>query len=183
MRLNQLFRSWWYIVKYQHILRTARFGRGCRITGRLAISGPGKVTFGDRCMIEDGIWGGEYTEINTHHIDSRVVIGANVLLRGTKIGCYQSVAIGDGTRAEHCFLMDSDFHNVNAQHRHLDFHHNDRPIVIEQNCYLGYNSVCCKGTVLKAGAVVLAASLLNNKTIAPGQTVLGCPARPVAGLT
>lgn len=167
----------WYKLKYQYIYRNANFGKNTRIGCRLVIEGPGKVIVGDNCQILKDIWCDDNVVINTHKKDIKVIIEDDVILRGTKIGANLSIIISKGSVIERAFVIDSDFHNIDVTKRNSDFEMNDRPVVIGANCYLGYDSICSKGTTLFSNVILLAGSIIGNKNIKSALLLGGNPAR------
>lgn len=173
-------RSRWYRIKYQYILKRAIFSRNVTVKGKLEIFGPGKVIFGAGVTIENDFWGESHVSITIHFPDVRMEIGDNVVLRGTKIGCCKSIKIGSGSVLEACYVMDSDFHNVDATKRNVSPHDHDRPILLGKDCYLGYMSQCSKGTTFENGVILLAGGTIANKRVPANIHLSGTPGRKIA---
>jgi len=172
-------RTFWYITKYQHILKRATFGADIRIRCKLVIKGPGKVTIGSACRFESNPWGKEYVTIYTHHPQAKVVIGNNVLLRATRFGSYLSITVEDNTILEYSSIFDSNFHNLDATKRNEDFNKGDRPVVIGEGSYVGCECLCGKGTVLGKHVTLLPGTVISTRRIPDNKTVCGNPVKLV----
>lgn len=129
----------------------------------LAVEDEGYLEIGDFCYITNA------SLVCSSHIS----IGSRVLIAG-------GVTIAD-----------SDFHPLAPAARLADTvalspvgdrHHRPpvdcRPVVIEDDVWIGYNATILKGVRVGAGAVIAPGSVVT-KDVAPGATVAGNPARPV----
>lgn len=179
MRLFSNPRTIWYIFKYQIILRKAVFGRGTLIKCKLRITGPGKITTGTNCIFEADPWGDDYVTVYTHRKRAVVTIGNNVILRATRIGSHLSINIGNNCLIENASVYDSDFHNVDATKRNENFNEGDRLVDIGDNCYVGCESLCSKGTILTHNVIMRPLSVIGTKKIPADSIVGGIPARIV----
>ena len=175
-------RTCYYVLKYQYLLKKAVFGRGMLISCKLKIKGPGKVFIGDNCLFEANPWGEEYVTIYTHQKRARVEIGNNVILRATRFGSHLQITVKDGAVLENASVFDSDFHNIDATRRDLDFNNWDRPVYIGARSYVGCECLCSKGTNLEEGVVVLPVSMIGTKTVAAGKLIGGYPAKVIQSL-
>jgi acetyltransferase-like isoleucine patch superfamily enzyme len=167
----------WYIIKYQIIMRNAVFGEKTSIRCRLIISGPGKVIIGNNCLIEKDPWGDDYVTIYTHRPNAIIKIGDNVTLRSTRFGSHFLITIGNCSVLEHASIFDSDFHNIDATKRDIDINKNDREVIIGEDCYVGCDCICSKGTVLCSGCILLPFSVIGKKSIPDDTMVCGYPGR------
>ncbi len=170
----------WYILKYQYLLRKAKFGKGIRIECKLVISGAGKVHVGDNCVFGPNPWGEEYVTIYTHRKKARVLIGDNVVLRATRFGSHLSIIVNDCAVIENASIYDSDFHNIDATKRDDGFNKGDRQVVIGPGAYVGCEVLCSKGTVLGENVVLLPGSVIGTRTVPENVMVGGNPAKKVS---
>jgi acetyltransferase-like isoleucine patch superfamily enzyme len=175
--LIQKIRTFWYITKYQYILRKATFGPNTMIKCKLLIVGPGKVTIGSGCKFESNPWSEEYVTLYTHLPKARIVIGNNVTMRATRFGSYLSITVGDNAVLEYSSIFDSDFHNLDATKRDEDFNEGDRPVVIGEGSYVGCECLCSKGTILGKHVILLPGTVIGTKKIPDTSLVCGNPAR------
>ncbi len=172
-------RTFWYITKYQYILRRVMFGSDITIKCKLAIVGPGKVTVGSGCSFEPDPWGEDYVTLYTHQPGAQIVIGDNVTLRATRFGSHLSITVGDGAVLEYASIFDSDFHNLNATRRDEDFHQGDRAVSIGEGSYIGCECLCSKGTVLGKNVILFPGTVIGTKIIPDNKRAGGNPPRIV----
>lgn len=103
-----------------------------------------------------------------------------------------SIKIGDRVLISHNVnIHDNNSHSLSAQRRHRQFvdifstgHPQKiddidcKPILIEDDVWIGFNSTILKGVTIGRGAVVGACSVVT-KDVAPYAVVAGCPARTI----
>jgi len=103
-----------------------------------------------------------------------------------------SIKIGDRVLISHNVnIHDNNSHSLSAQRRHKHFmdiittgHPRKiddiecKPVLIEDDVWIGFNSTILKGVTIGRGAVVGACSLVT-KDVAPYTVVAGSPARPI----
>jgi len=132
---------------------------------------------GADCVCDSDPWGNDYITLYTHHKDARIIIGNNVTMRATRFGSHLSIIVKDGSTLEHASMYDSDFHNLDASRRDEDFNKGDKEVVIGENCYVGCDCLCSKGTILGKNVILLPFSVIGIKKIPANGTVGGNPAR------
>jgi len=124
-------------------------GSGCRIAGQLLVfRHGGSIRVGEWCYIGEAsrVW-----SANNIHIGDRVLISHNVNVH------------------------DCDSHALNPRSRHLQFRaiatsgHPEiaddvasRPVVIEDDVWIGFNSIVLKGSRIGARTVIAAGSLVSG---------------------
>ena len=94
-----------------------------------------------------------------------------------KIGSH--VKIGGNVR-----IFDHDFHALEADIRRASEdrkHIRSRPVVIEDDCFVGTNAIILKGTHLGARVIVAAGSVVFGLDVPPDSLVKGNPAQIIAG--
>lgn len=175
MGLNGKVLGTYYRIKYQYILKKAVFGSDVSIHCKLVIKGPGKVIFGKGCGIYKSVFYDDFVTLYTYSSKARIFIGDNVILRGTRMGCYDRISIGDHSIIESCSLFDSDFHNIDATIRNENFNQYDQPVVIDKNCYLGIECMVGKGSGIGSDCIVLAKTFVQGKKIRPSGIIYGLP--------
>lgn len=176
-------RTYWYLIKYQYLLKKATFGQNTSIQCKLAIRGPGKVKVGADCRFEATPWGEEYVTLYTHRPQAQIIIGDNVILRATRFGSHLSIIVGDGAALEYSSIFDSDFHNIDATRRDENFNEGDRPVIIGEGSCVGCECLCSKGTVLGKGVILLPGTVIGTKIIPDYSCVGGNPARIIKKIT
>lgn len=158
-------------------------GRGCKVGARVRIDPgiSGRVSIGER------VWVAADVEMQT---DSEVKIreGTSIQRRSTINGstvlgrdCILApgVFISSGT---HPFRAIPHLH-IREQERRLsidaaEMGKLDRPIWVQDDCWLGTNVVVCPGVTIGKGSVVGANSVVTHD-VTPYSVVAGCPARMV----
>ena len=167
----------YYKLKYQFLLRRARFGRGIRVRCRLQIRGPGHVRIGDGCRILAAPFSGTHVTLFTHRPEAHIEIGERVVLRGVRMGCHQHIRVGADATLDECSLFDSDFHNIDASRRDEDFQRLNRPVVIGSGSSIGVRVLIGKGTVIGSGSIVLPATCTTGKQFKNQSLIGGFPGK------
>lgn len=174
--LITFWRTWYYRVLYQTLLKRCVFGRNIKIRGSLRIKGPGRVVLGDDCIIDRGEGGRRAVVVITHSQRAFVEIYRSTIMRGTFIGCKQQIQIGPQALLEEANIIDADFHAIEPEDRQSGGMGPSDPVAIGSGVYIGHGCVVMKGVTLGAGVVVLPGTCLGKKTIRNGAVVRGCPA-------
>ncbi len=138
-----------------------------------------RIQIGARCVLcSDG-------QINALGINHPVVLrtlrpGAEIV-----IGAAGSIRIGAGCLiSANITLADTDFHAINPANRRYNRNPDEiavRPIVIEDNVFIGADVVVLKGVTIGKNSVIGAGSVVTNDV--PRNTIAaGNPARVIKGL-
>lgn len=160
--------------------------------GKFIISGLPLVDIrsGAKLFIEDGVWLNSRNRgyhINMHSPVKLVAdmpgaiirIGAHTRIHGTCIHAQQSVLIGRNCLiAANCQIFDSNAHDVsfpNVQNR-INTTGESKPITIEDDVWIGTNSIILPGVTVGRGSVISANSVVNN-SIPPMVIAGGNPAK------
>jgi acetyltransferase-like isoleucine patch superfamily enzyme len=94
----------------------------------------------------------------------------------SSIDCYFHIVLGD-----HCYIsdyvriQDSDSHSIIENKVKKE---SKKPIIIEDNVWIGKNAMILKGVTIGTGAVVAAGSIVT-KNVEPGSLVAGNPAKVI----
>jgi acetyltransferase-like isoleucine patch superfamily enzyme len=120
-----------------------------------------------------------------------IEIGADCYLDGASVIAEERVTIGDRVViAVQVTIADSDFHPIDPEQRALDCvalspsgdgnrpPFLTRPVVIEDDVWIGFGAVLLKGVRVGRGAIIGAGSVVT-KEVPAGMFVLGNPARIV----
>lgn len=87
--------------------------------------------------------------ITTHTSEASLMIGKHVGMTSTTINCWSSIAIGDDVRiGANCIIMDGDFHHDDTRVSP------PRPIVIEDNVWLGAGTTILKGVRIGRNSII-----------------------------
>lgn len=120
----------------------------------------------------------------TRSANARIIIGNYFGMTGGSIVAAEQVEIGNSVLVgANVIIADTDFHPISAEERQRDAQAGAvRPIVIEDNVFIGANSIVLKGVRIGAGSVIGAASVVTFD-IPPNVVAAGNPARPLRNLS
>jgi len=173
-----LLRGFYYRVKFRLLGRRVIVGKFFRVNGPLDIRGPGTVIFGDHCSVQSTRL--RPTTPYTHSPDAVIEFGDRVLLTRTRLGCQNRIEVGDDAGLAECWIMDTDFHSVQAGGDGPRYNTGGRskPIVIGPNVWVGQAAMVLKGVQIGANAIVGAAAVVAHN-VPQNAVVFGNPARVV----
>ena len=147
----------------------ARVGSGTVIVRPRRLKGIERIHIGSDCSIFEGAWLASEPGGGELRIGDRTYIGHDVHLHAL-----DPVTIGsDCVIADGVFVGSSD-HDRGDRHQV----HGTGPITIGDRVFLGQRCIVLGGVTIGDGATVGAHAVVT-KDVAPGQTVVGVPARPV----
>ena len=158
---------------YQFRYPNLTLAKGVKLKGPLKISGSVKVKIDSDTRIRKRlkIFG-----------SGEVTVGKNVSLNGCLIGCQRSVSIADDCLISNCYLIDTDYHNLEPHLRHAPPGPKvTAPIVIERNVWIGANATVMKGVRVGENSVIGLGSVVR-KSIPPNVVVIGNPQQIVKSL-
>lgn len=151
---------------YQWRHPNVKIAQGVRIKHSFEVSGNVKVTIGTGTRL------GKRVRICG---SGEVTIGSNVLLNGPWIGCDLAITIGDNCLISDCFIVDTDYHNLEPDLRHAPPGSKvSAPIVIERNVWIGARATVMKGVCIGANSVVGLGSIVR-KSVPANVVVIGNP--------
>ncbi len=110
---------------------------------------------------------------------ARIRIGEKTRIHGTCIHAYQSVEIGNNCLiAANCQIFDSDAHDLSFPEveNRINTRGESRPIKIEDNVWIGANSIILPGVTIGNGSVIAANSVVT-KHVPPMVVAGGNPVR------
>ena len=118
--------------------------------------------------------------ICTWQAGARLFIGNNFAMTGGSIVTAENIVIGNNVSVgANTTITDTDFHPLHPEERSL---HPQAaviaPVVIEDDVFIGMNSIILKGVHIGRGSVIGAGSVVT-KDIPPGVIAAGNPARVV----
>jgi acetyltransferase-like isoleucine patch superfamily enzyme len=154
-------RGWWYRLKF--FLQFKRFSAGpyFRVYGSLSVSGPGRVIFGENCLIISNA----IKPVCIRTLDSNAIVrlGDHAGLNGTSIQCANSVEIGKLSNIADAYITDTSAHELGADRR--DKSVSDvpfKPVRIGNNVWVSVQVVIFPGTNIGDNSVVGACSLVRK---------------------
>ncbi len=152
-----------------------QLGTGVRTLGRPRIDNQGRITIGANTLLRSvnvpvELAAGPGAEI---------ILGAEVSLNyGVSIGAMRSVRIGDRTRVgPYVMIIDTEFHDAYDRSSRPE----PRPVVIEEDVWIGAKASILPGVAIGRGAIVGVAAVVTRSV--PAFTVVaGVPAREISKL-
>ncbi len=158
-----------------------RIGRECRFYGvpRLVRVGDSRIEIGDRCTFRSARWAnraGLPRRVTLYAEGGGVIrIGDQSGLNGVIVMATKEIVIGDRvTVGAYVRITDSDWHGVNPDQRHGG-PSRARPVHIEDDVFIGWQSIVLKGVTIGRGAVIGAGSVVTHD-IPPMAVARGNPA-------
>ena len=174
--LSKSVRHLWELATAGFYLRgvDAR-GEGVRTLGRPRIVNLGSIRIGDDVLLRSvnvavELYAGPYGELE---------IGNDVMLNyGVSVGAMRRVEIGNRVRVgPYVMIIDTEFHDLYDRERMPE----PRPVVIEDDVWIGAKATILPGVRIGRGAVVGVSSVVSAD-VAPFTVVVGVPARAVKAL-
>lgn len=171
--VNYISAYWWNV----------KIGEKCRFFGkthfyRLQES---EITIGNNCTFNStstSNLSGLFAPciISTAKKEAKITIGNNCGFSGTRIRCGTSITLGDNVRCgANTYIADTDAHSNDYRAS------NDRPVVIDNNVWLGLNVVVLKGVHIGENSLIGANSVVT-KDIPANVIAVGNPCRIIKQL-
>jgi len=175
---SRFLARWWKV----------NLGRGCIFTGipYFRKHPTGKISIGNRCVFRSAEWS---NSIGLNHRcfisaarNAEIVIGNESGFSATIISASEHIQIGSHVLCGgNCTICDNDRHPIYLNDRRKNMPGQSEPIIIEDDVFLGMNTVILKGVKIGNGTIVAANSLVINslpeKVLAGGH-----PARIIRSL-
>ena len=147
------------------------FGTGCGIGRGVRVEGRTRVHIGSRVAISDAV---RFVGNGQISIGNRTAINASTIICGQK-----SVSIGDDCMiAPYVYILDTDHKRPGDTTCTDDLGYVNATVNIGNSVWIGTHCVILKGVTIGDRAVVGANSVVNSD-VAPGEIVVGSPARTV----
>lgn len=175
-RIRKAFRHAWELLTAGFYLRGVNaYGEGVRTLGRPRIVNQGSIRIGHNVLLRSvnvpvELFCGPQGELE---------IGDEVMLNyGVSLGAMRRVEIGDRVRVgPYVMIIDTEFHDLYDRERMPE----PRPVVIEDDVWIGAKATILPGVRVGRGAVVGVSSVVAGD-VAPFTVVVGVPARAVKAL-
>ena len=166
-------------------------GRGCRFEGRTIIStrGRGQIVLGEGVVFNSRPLGNlaglsRPTIIDCHAPGAKLTCGDNSGFSSVVINCRSSINIGRNVKVgADVRIYDNDFHSLEPQFRRSSddaMHIRAKPIVIDDDVFIGAGAIILKGAHIGARSIVAAGSVVFGGDIPPDSLVKGNPAAIVS---
>lgn len=158
------------------IMRDVKSGKGNKYFGLVIVkkASTASISIGDYCTFRSSR---KSNFIGINHPcyivalepNATISIGNNVGLSGAVISCFNSIKIGNNVKiGANTVITDGDWHKEDPRSGVI------RPIVIENNVWIGLNSVILKGVHVGENSVIGAGSVVT-KNIPPNVVAAGNP--------
>lgn len=170
----------YYKIKFRLSFKKISIGRHFRVYGKLIISGPGSVEFGDDCFIMSNVI--KTVAIKTLHPKGKVILGDHVGLNGTSIVCKQQVHIDNYSNIADAYITDTAAHPISIDRRLYSA--SDVPgenVYIGKNVWISVHTVILKGVHIGENSVIGACSLVR-KNLPSNVLAAGIPAEVIKEL-
>ncbi len=182
--LNTSLCTLWVYVK--SLVQDVKIGTHCRFMGNMKfnVANGGKIIIGEGCRF---VSKETYNNMGINHrcifsatpalIDAcELIIGKDCGFSGTSIWCFHKIIIGNQVRCgANTTIMDGDAH-LNDKRTSPP-----KPIVIEDNVFLGANVIVKKGVTIGANSVIGMNSIVT-KDIPANSVAVGIPCRVIRKL-
>jgi acetyltransferase-like isoleucine patch superfamily enzyme len=167
---TEALRAHWY-------LRGADVARTVRLTGKPFVVNEGTMIVRDRVRLISNV---ATLELATGP-DGTLDIGERSYVNyGCSLSARRLVKIGaDCNIGTHCIMMDNDFHRLEPERRLEE--PESKPIVLEDNVWLGGRVIVLAGVTIGADSVIGAGSVVT-RDVPPKVVAAGVPARVIRGL-
>lgn len=120
--------------------------------------------------------------IRTCQPNAVIAIGDGVGMSGCTVSAHNSIVIGDNVLiGSGALIMDSDAHSLEPTARRKGGEGRSKPIVIENDVFIGARAIILKGVTVGRGSVVGAGAVVS-RNVPPYSIVVGNPARVVRQL-
>lgn len=173
-------RGWWYKIKFKIQLKNFSAGRYFRVYGPLFVSGPGKVKFGDNCLIISNAI--KPVCIRTVSKNAKVALGDHAGLNGTSIQCVKNIEIGELSNIADAYITDTSAHSLSKNRRNYSAEEvNSKEVKIGKNVWISVQVVILHGVTVGDNSVLGACSLVR-KDVPPNVFAAGNPLKIIKNI-
>ncbi len=157
---------------------------------KVSVAIGGSCTFGNDLQMNNGASGNPIGcfERCTFFVDkgAELIIGENLGISQSAIVCHLRIKIGNNVKiGGGVCIYDTDFHSLNHKYRInpvIDMENKvKKPIVIEDNVFIGAHSLILKGVVIGENSIIGAGSVLT-KSVPPNEIWAGNPAKYIKSI-
>lgn len=174
-----------HLIHFKMSIHGVKLGKGVKFSGFPFISRArfSEIIIGNNCEFNSSkhsVRIGLFKPCNftTTKKGAKIIIGDHSGATGTCIIAAQSVTIGNNVLiGAYTTIIDNDFHNIDPRKRSS----NDvaeKPVVIEDNVFIGFNCHVLKGVTIGKNAVIGAGSVVISD-IPPNAIAIGNPCKVI----
>lgn len=172
-------------IRTRLLLQGVKIDPGCKFFGMPIIQryGGSTIKIGANTELRSWLHSNPLAPIHpivlaTRTAEAHIIVGPNCGLTGTTIVAAAGITIGRNVLiGANCSIVDTDFHPLTPAEREIDINAGiARPIVIEDDVFIGMNALILKGVTIGAGAVIGAGSVVV-KDVPKGFVAAGNPAK------
>lgn len=163
-------------------------GKNCTIIGNVSVIGSGKITIGDNFCMTSGehinpICANLQGSFFTDSSNAKITICNNVGMSSTRMWIHDSLSIGDNVKiGGNVLLIDTDCHPMSYEIRRTSNEGTkSAPIVIEDDVWIGAQSIVLKGVTIGARSIIGAGSVVT-KDIPADCIAVGNPCKVIRSL-
>ncbi|HAJ64104.1 MAG TPA: hypothetical protein DCP31_36740 [Cyanobacteria bacterium UBA8543] len=188
------------LLRYRIQYPNLKLGSGVTIRGKFSVKGKGKVEIGNNCYFIS--FDKNSNTIYVEDFSACLTIGDNCFFNGTSflIEGEGQVEVGEhcyfnGTTVKaidfiefkrHCLvsdalLVDTDFHSIQINRRDPKVHAKTKPICIDENAWIGSQSMILKGVTIGKNSVIGARAVVRQ-SVPDNVVVIGNPQQIVKEL-
>lgn len=145
------------------------FGKNMTIMGKVSVIGPGKISIGDNFIMTSGehinpISANLQGAFFTDSPNARIEIGNNVGMSSTRMWIHDRLTIGDNVKiGGGVLLIDTDCHPMDYSVRRTSNEGTcSATIVIEDDVWIGAQSIVLKGVTIGARSIIGAGSVVTK---------------------
>lgn len=177
-----------FYAKIYLTLMNCSFGRNLKVCGVVYFR-PGSVssiTLGDNVALTARFLTNSVGLSNPTMLEcikkGKIEIGNNSGLSSSILSARQLIKIGDNVNiGGNVRIFDHDFHSLNYLNRRNNIEDSlftkSNPVIIEDDVFIGTNSIILKGVHIGARSIIAAGSIVTLKTIPSDSLVAGNPAK------
>ena len=166
-------------------LTGAVIGKNCRIYNRLYyfLHPKGTIMIGDNFAFSSG---SNFNQLSRNirgsiyvASDASLSIGNNVGISSSCIWATKSITIGNHVNiGADTLILDTDAHHLDWKERRIGGERNSKPIVIEDDVFIGTRSIVLKGVTIGARSIIGAGSVVT-KDIPSDCVAVGNPCKVI----
>lgn len=188
------------LMRYRIQYPNVKFGSGVTIRGKFSVEGKGQVKIGDYCYFFSSsnqinrIYIPESSAcltIGTHCFfsaasfliegDGKVEVDNHCYFNGTLIKSVNFIKFKKQCLVSDATLVDTDFHSIQINRRDPNVQAKTKPICIDENAWIGSQSMILKGVTIGKNSVVGARAVVRQ-SVPDNLVVIGNPQQIVKEL-